>query len=116
MRGDPAQRGELRATRGEPSRTLITPGNIDLAHRPRVRNRDGSISTVRSASFGTDQGEVLVPMVVGGRVVSVPAAIAHYFKTGEHLGVFRTPAAATAYAKRLHRAQADAIARNLGHR
>lgn len=82
------------------------PGNINLHDRPVVHNRDGSISTVRSMSFGTDRGEVLIPTVVGGRVVSDTQAVEHYRQTGEHLGIFRTPAAATAYAQSLHNDQA----------
>jgi hypothetical protein len=85
---------------------MISPGNIDIHHRPVVHNPDGSISTVRSISIGTDAGEVLIPTVVGNRVVSDREAIAHYQKTGEHLGIFRNEAAATAYAKSLHEEQA----------
>lgn len=53
-------------------------------------------------SFGTDEGEVLIPTVVNGRVVSDEQAIAEYRRTGRHLGIFRTPEEATAYARRLH--------------
>lgn len=89
-----------------PADGLLTPGNIDLSNRPRVKNPDGSTSTVRSMSFEQDGKEVLVPTVVDGRVVSNDAAIAHYKKTGEHLGIFTTPAAATAFAQQLHESEA----------
>lgn len=81
-------------------------GNIDLTKRPVVRNKDGSISTVRSMSFNEDGKEILVPTVVGKRVVRAREAIQHYRKTGEHLGKFTTPETATKYAIGLHEDQA----------
>ncbi len=80
-------------------------GNIDIHNRPVVRNRDGSISTVRTISIGTDKGEVLIPTVIGNRVVSDDEAIREYERTGKHLGIFRTPDEATSYAKSLHNQQ-----------
>lgn len=77
-------------------------GNIPLYGRPVVKNADGSTSTVRSMSFNENGKEILVPTVVGGKVVSDDAAIAEYHKTGKHLGIFKTPAEATAYAAQLH--------------
>lgn len=95
-------------------------GNIDLYNRPQYRQPDGSISTVNSISIGTDEGaipsrngqglEVLIPTIgrdKNGRPVqwTDQQAIDNYFKTGEHLGKFRTPEEADQYAERLHRQQ-----------
>lgn len=86
---------------------VLQPGNIDLAHRPVVRNSDGTISTVRSMGVNVDGREVLIPTVgEDGRILSENAAIDLYRRSGKHLGVFASPEASTAYAQRLHEQQA----------
>lgn len=96
-------------TGGTPDNTpgMVTAGNIDLTQRPVVKNGDGSISTVRSASFNIDGKEVLLPTVSqDGKLLSNDEAITLYRRTGNNLGTFESPEAATAYAQQLHLAQA----------
>lgn len=92
---------------------IIEKGNIDLKHRPRVKNPDGSISTVRSMSVNIDGQEVLIPTVSDdGRILSPRDAVSLYKKTGKHLGKFRDEESANAYAKQLHEDQARMISRD----
>lgn len=87
---------------------LIEKGNINLDTRPTVKNADGSISTVRSMSFEEDGVEVLIPTVSPtGKIMSDDQAIDFYERTGQHLGKFSSPEAATVFAGNLHNQQAS---------
>lgn len=88
---------------------MVTPGNLDPWHRRVLDNGNGSYSTTLSFSIGTDKGETLIPQVVQGKLLTKREAIAHYMKTGQHLGIFTSPQAADAYAQALHNAQAQFI-------
>jgi hypothetical protein len=86
---------------------LVAAGNINLNTRPVVQNPDGTISTIRSMSFNEDGNEVLVPTVSDqGKVLLPKEAIDLYHATGKHLGIFKTPEAANAFAQQLHEQQA----------
>lgn len=107
-RSSPYYGGSVGSTQG-----MIEQGNINLLNRPTVKNKDGSISTVRTISIGTDQGEVLIPTVSDdGRLLSDDEAIALFEETGNHLGVFDNPDDATAYAENLHNQQEKTYTKN----
>jgi hypothetical protein len=93
---------------GEPQ-GMIERGNIDLSNRPKVKNSDGSVSTVRSISVEMDGKVFLLPTVRKGlnRVMNDDEAINWFKRTGQHLGVFDSEAAAQKYADELHISQSD---------
>lgn len=107
--GPETQRGGDPSGLGAGAPAPAIPGNLPLDIRYQVKNQDGTVSTVRTISIGTNQGEVLIPTVVGGRVVSDDEAIAHYERTGENFGTFRTPSEATAFAEKLHQYHQGAL-------
>ena len=89
----------------------ITKGNIDLNNRPVVKNRDGSISTVRSITITEGNTAVVIPTVIkkpngSGVIVSDQEAIKYYQRRGQHLGKFSNIRDADTYAQNLHNQQA----------
>lgn len=104
-------------------RGLVEKGNIDLTQRATVHaptpGKPGFHSSVRSLSTDARDGSgnsALIPTVVrkNGKwqVVSDQEAIAHYHKTGQHLGIFKTWQQADRYSNQLHVEQAAAAGRN----
>jgi hypothetical protein len=94
---------------------MIEQGNINLNNRPRVKNPDGSISTVRSISIEEDGKEILIPTVSNsGKIMTDEEAITEYKKTGENLGIFDSSENATNYARKLHIDQSRQQPRKIG--
>lgn len=106
-------------TKNEPMYTLngdfpgmIRTGNIDIANRPTVKLPDGRTATVFSKSFNLDGKEVLLPTVSkDGKLWTDQEAVDNYRKTGENLGVFDSPEAASRYAHALHEQQDEMYVR-----
>jgi hypothetical protein len=128
---------------GKPVPGMLERGNIDLNHRPQVRNDDGSSSTIYSVTVPLNEdGSVwrgdyesapkyaLVPSIVNGRFLTpngkIPAtgdhkaaeqledaATEHYEKTREHLGVFDSDRSAETYASKTHAYGADGTDRKV---
>ena len=93
-----------------PKEKTVESGNINLQNRPRVKNPDGSISTVRSIGVNIDGQEVLLPTISDdGRIMSPDEAIAQYRATGKHLGKFGSQAESDAYGQSLHKEQEKMI-------
>ena len=82
-------------------------GNINLKNRPVVRNKDGTVSTVRTIGINTGNREVVIPTVSDrGRVMTNREAIKQYRTSGRHFGAYRTVEEASAAAQQLHLDQA----------
>jgi hypothetical protein len=83
---------------------MLEPPTIDPSAQPRVKNPDGSTSTVRSISIEQDGKEILIPTVAqdGSRLLTDQEAIQQFQRTKKHLGIFDSVEHATAFAKQLH--------------
>lgn len=106
MRQDVARNGAFEIA----ANTKTGLGNIDLTNRPVLKNRNGSISTVDSRSYGIDGKEVLLPTIARGANgapmrMNDDQTVQRYRDTGEYLGKFDTVEESNAYAQALHKAQ-----------
>ena len=81
--------------------------NVDLNNRPKVKNKDGSYSTVYSMGIEADGRFINIPRVVGGSVLSEGDAIKEFRRSGKHLGIYKTQAERDKAAVDLHRSQAQ---------
>lgn len=86
---------------------LVEPGNLDPYNRPVYKHADGQgYGTTMSFSFNVpEKGEVLIPQIVNGKLLTQQEAVEHFRKTGEHFGIFDTPANADLFSTDLHNRQ-----------
>jgi hypothetical protein len=85
---------------------LVSAGNIDLNKRPKIKNKDGTFSTIESMSANVGGVEILFPTITpDGKRMTPDQALQRYMQTGEHLGVFVAPEFADRYAKSLSNRQ-----------
>jgi hypothetical protein len=93
-----------------PKGMLVAP-TLDLTNRPRVKNADGTISTIRTIGIETDGKYVLVPTVSDdGRIMSNDEAFQQCRKTGKHVGIYDTKANADAAGPYWHNLEAAKLA------
>ena len=93
---------------------VVASPTINLRSLPLVKNTlpgEGGVSTVRSASFGIGKGEVLLPTVVQGKILSNTNAFNAYANGGykNHLGIYASTAAASKAAEVIHLSEANRI-------
>lgn len=87
---------------------LLEQGNLDLLHRPKHQNEDGSVSTVLSMGIENDNKQVLIPRInLLGQLMTEEEAVREFYRTGGHLGKFDTIKNANDYAEALHKQQAE---------
>lgn len=94
---------------------MIHQGNIDLTKRSTVKNKDGSVSTVRSivtqGEYDGKERTFVVPTVVDGKVVDNDSAVRHAFKSRQNLGEFDSVENASTYAEELHKLEEKRVKR-----
>ena len=91
---------------------VLASPTINLKKVPIVKNNmpgEGGYSTVRTASFGIGGGELLLPTVVKGKILSNTNAFNAFANGGykDHLGVYANSAAASKAAEVIHLSEAN---------
>jgi len=86
---------------------------LGFSKAPEVRNKDNSISTIRTISINEDGKEILIPTVRNGlnRIMTNQEAIDYYHKTGINFGKFNTIKEANKKAEELHRQEEQRLIR-----
>lgn len=140
---DPQLTYDIGPQQGKPISGLIQRGNIDVNHRPQIKNADGSSSTIFSMTVpvGKDghslpwdspniTGYALVPSIADGKFLTPNGAkpaegdkgamrrlegatTANYDKTRQHLGIFSSDKDAEAYTGTSHAWGNDGTARKV---
>lgn len=76
----------------------VQPGNLNLNSLPAIKNPDGSMAPRTMIVPDGKGNSVIIPMVgPQGQLLSQQDAMRFYMGSGKHLGVFKTPEAASAY-------------------
>lgn len=91
---------------------VLASPTINLKKVPIVKNNmpgEGGYSTVRTASFGVGGGELLLPTVVQGKILSNTNAFNAFANGGykNHLGLYANSAAASKAAEVIHLSEAN---------
>lgn len=95
----------LRAALPKPD---VAAATIDVAEDfKKLFNPDGTVSTVRTISFDEDGVEVLIPTVVGGKLLTNEQAVELFRRSGRHFGKFSSVQRANDFAAKLHDVEAS---------
>lgn len=81
-------------------------GNYDLGDRQVVQNPDGTISTEYSIVIEEDGEYIVIPTVIGGRIVPEEEAVEFYHRTGLNHGKYKSEKEAVKASKEISKIQA----------
>lgn len=125
----PSEAGATPAAASE-YKGMVKQGNIDVNHRPTIKNADGSHSTIYSVTVPIEDGKwVVIPSIVDGKFLTSDGkmpkrgskddkaledkAFEHYKTSGEHLGIFDSLKAADNFTSKTHAYMPDGTDRKV---